>query len=81
MAIYNNRSIEIATIIKRYVEKHPHAADTSEGIQTWWMPAERKGDSPQDVAAALDYLVETECLLRVRLADGTVIYTHARNES
>jgi hypothetical protein len=81
VVIYNERSIEIAAIIKRYVEKHPHAADTSEGIQAWWMAGESKGDPPEDVEAALEYLVESECLSRVKLADGTVIYTRANNES
>ena len=66
----------IAGIIERYVTEHPLAADTREGIRSWWLPSERQ-EPLEDVQTALDHLVESRCLSRVVLADGTVIYARA----
>ena len=77
VATYNERTIVIAGVIQRYVEDHPRAADTPEGIRGWWMAGERRGASLEEVETALEYLVETGCLARITLADGTVIYTRA----
>jgi hypothetical protein len=67
----------IAGIIERYVNEHPRAADTPEGIRGWWVAGQRQGDSLQDVETALNYLVELKILSRVVLADGSVIYARA----
>jgi hypothetical protein len=74
VATYSERTIMIAGTIERYATDHPRAADTLEGIRSWWVSRERNGDSLQDVQAALDYLVERRFLSRVANADGTVIY-------
>lgn len=81
MSTYSERTIVIAGIIERYVNDHPRAADTPEGIRAWWVTGERHGDSLKDVEAALDYLVESGRLSRVTIADGTVIYTRAEKEN
>lgn len=77
MATDSERIIVIAGIIERYVTEHPLAADTREGIRSWWVAGERHDHSLEDVQAALDYLVESRCLSRVVLADGTIIYARA----
>ena len=77
MATYGERTLMIAGIIERYVDDHPRAADTAEGIRGWWLAPQRQGDSIQDVETALDYLVERKILSRVLLADGSVIYARA----
>lgn len=75
MAIYSERAIAIAKIIERYVVEHPRAADTAEGIRSWWVPSERRSDSIEDVQMALDYLVECGRLSRSVLPDGAAIYS------
>jgi hypothetical protein len=76
VAIYNGRMFVIAEMIERYVMEHPLAADTPEGIRSWWIANECQA-SLEDVQMALDHLVESRCLSRVVLTDGTVIYARA----
>jgi len=76
VAIYTERILVIAGIIERYVMEHPLAADTPEGIRSWWVASERQA-SLEDVQMALNHLVESRCLSRVALTDGTVIYARA----
>jgi len=70
----NERTMVIAQIIERYVSEHPRAADTAEGIRSWWIGGERYGDSLDDVQKALDHLVATRRLRRTVLPDGVAIY-------
>jgi hypothetical protein len=67
-------TLEIADVIERYVQNHPKAADTSEGIRSWWVTHERCGDSPGEVQMALDHLVDACRLSRSVLTDGTAVY-------
>src|SRR5262249_34027654 len=76
VAIYNERILLITGIIERYIMEHPLAADTPEGIRSWWIASQCQA-SLKDVQMALDHLVESRCLSRVTLIDGTVIYAHA----
>ena len=79
--MHSERTMAIASIIERYVQDHPHAADTPEGICRWWVARQRFEDSVEDVRKALDYLVERHCLSSSVLPDGTEIFraTHAPN--
>ena len=76
MAIYNERIFVIAEMIERYVMEHPLAADTPEGIRSWWIASECQAFL-EDVQMALDHLVESRCLSRVVLTDVTAIYARA----
>jgi hypothetical protein len=70
----SERTMMIAQIIDRYVTEHPRAADTAEGVRSWWIGGERYGDSLDDVEKALDHLVEIGRLRRTVLPDGAAIY-------
>jgi hypothetical protein len=76
--VYSERTIVIAGIIERYVTDHPRAADTPEGIRSWWVARQRFGDSVDEVQKALDYLVARRRLASSVLPDGTVIFRAAR---
>ncbi len=71
----DERTIAIAEAIDRYVSEHPNAADTPEGIRSWWIGRDRALASLEDVQKALDHLVARGRLARVTLADGTTVYT------
>lgn len=48
--------LHIADQIECYLESHPHAADTVEGITQWWLPGQGIEMSSLVVQQALDYL-------------------------
>jgi hypothetical protein len=77
VATHSEQTIVIADIIERYLTEHPRAADTHEGIRSWWVGRKRHGDLLSDVQTALDYLVERGRISRTVLLDGTVIYGRA----
>jgi len=81
VAVSSERTMAIASIIERYVQEHPHAADTPEGIRAFWVSRQRVGDSVDDVRKALDYLVARRRLSSSILPDGQVIFraAHALN--
>lgn len=65
---------EIVDAILRYLDNHPHAADTSEGIARWWVPTTCHAD-PDTVHSALARL-ESQGLVRRRMnADRHVVFS------
>ena len=57
-----------------YLEQHPAARDTVEGVTAWWLMEPHLERSVVEVKAALDRLVDRG-RLRVRLgADGRALY-------
>jgi hypothetical protein len=68
-----HRSVkDVASEIQGYIESHPAAADTIEGVMQWWLPT---GDASLDaVETALNRLVKQHILERVENKHGPVIY-------
>lgn len=60
--------------ILRYLEAHPHAADTSEGVYRWWLVATRHAVSQEAVTAVLDALALEGRLTRTTIVGGRVVY-------
>jgi hypothetical protein len=61
--------------ILAYLHAHPTAADSLEGIVSWWLPRQRYEEARSRIQACLDRLVERGLVSRTRLADGTVLYS------
>jgi hypothetical protein len=74
---YTERVMMIAQIIEGYVAQHPRAADTAEGICSWWVAPVCYSASREDVQMALDHLVEVGRMSRVVVVGGATIYTGA----
>lgn len=68
----------IARQVRDYLNAHPKASDTLEGIIGWWLPEAGMRASAGLVQQALDDLVAGQELVRFRSADGHVLY--ARRE-
>lgn len=64
--------------ILRYLEDHPHAADTAEGVHRWWIRESRFGLSEVTVKKVLEMLVSEGHMRSVQLPGGGVVY--ARND-
>ncbi len=64
----------------RYLQEHPNAADSIEGIARWWVQRQRYADALEAVQLALDYLVAANILVKVVNQNGTVVYKSAPTE-
>lgn len=65
---------ELAQRLLDYLEKNPHAGDTLEGIASWWLEQQRVEQVVDDVADALDYLVQKGVVRIHKLQNGAPIY-------
>jgi hypothetical protein len=57
---------KIAREILRYLEHHPDAKDTLEGITQWWLQPQECAHWRQDIARAVAWLCAHDLLLETR---------------
>ncbi|MEW9898700.1 hypothetical protein ABWL39_08715 [Chitinivorax sp. PXF-14] len=69
---------ELQLAILAYLQAHPGAGDTIDGILGWWLGV-TDGEQRSRVEASLDALAEAGAVTRHRLPDGKVIYSRQRN--
>ena len=69
----------IASEIRRYLEQHPRAADSAEGIRRWWIGRQRFEETLADTQSALDYLEKQGVVVKKTLS-GQTIYHMAQQE-
>ncbi|MDP1832258.1 MAG: hypothetical protein Q8K67_09380 [Geothrix sp.] len=60
--------------ILRYLHDHPEAADSLDGIASWWLPQSGFTAATEAVQEALARLVEEHRIARIDLADGRTLY-------
>jgi len=65
---------EVETSILAYLGAHPHAADTLDGILSWWLPRQRYVSARERIEVSLSRLVHRGVLRRDRLPDGSDLY-------
>lgn len=70
-----DRTEVIAHAIDRYVATHARAADTVDGVRSWWIGAAHFAASLEDVQKALDHLVAQGRLQETALPSGVRIYS------
>lgn len=68
----------MAEAIKQYLNKHPRAADTLEGIVCWWLLRHRYKKTFTLVDKALELLVQQNELTKITPQGGQAIYTIKR---
>ena len=64
----------IADEIARYLERHPEAADSVEGIRRWWITRQRFEESLAATQRALDYLEQQGVVAKKRFGDQSVYH-------
>jgi len=64
----------LSRLILDYLQKHPKASDTLEGIATWWLEQQRIEDLVEEVAEALELLVKKGTIIAHKNLNGTTIY-------
>jgi Fe2+ or Zn2+ uptake regulation protein len=70
----NSTPSEICQRILRYLQDHPEAADSLEGIASWWLPQSGQVESTEAVQEALALLVAQQRIARIDLADRRTLY-------
>lgn len=60
--------------ILRYLRDHPEAADSLEGIASWWLPQSGYSVTTESVHEALALLVAERRIARIDLPDGRTLY-------
>jgi hypothetical protein len=65
---------EVEDAVLGYLATHPDAADTLEGIVTWWLPRQRFETERVRIERVLDELVAHGKLRCDRLPHGPVLY-------
>lgn len=71
----------LARGIERYLEQHPNAADSLEGIQRWWLGRQRYAEDTLKVERALERLIAKRIVARRILPDGKAVYSGRKTES
>ena len=66
---------EIADEIMQYLEAHPTASDTPDGIANWWVLHQRYLRGLEKVNEALDYLVAKGMISKRHNSDGQVVFS------
>lgn len=64
----------LASEILRYLERHPDAADTAQGVRIWWLVRVGAGAEQDEVGRALAELVATGKIAQVRIEPGIEIF-------
>jgi hypothetical protein len=77
MSSYDELVSQIAERIERYLMQRPEAADTAEGIGTWWLTSPLGTDALPAVVAALRQLELRGVVVRMERAGGVTIYCSA----
>ena len=58
-----------------YIEANPHAADSAAGVARWWLGRLGVDATLRNVEEALEHLVSCGLVRRVRLPDGSTLYS------
>lgn len=74
MLCQEDRLTDVVDAILRYLDEHPHAADTSEGIAKWWVPTNSHADI-DTVRSALARLESQGLVCRRMNADRHVVFS------
>jgi Fe2+ or Zn2+ uptake regulation protein len=65
---------KVAVQILRYLNEHPDAADTANGIIEWWLLKQSISEAEDVVKQALDMLIDRNLINFVTSADGRKHY-------
>ena len=57
-----------------YLRAHPEAADSLEGIASWWLPSPTYSVTLENVQIALNRLVEGHRIARIAMVDGRTLF-------
>jgi hypothetical protein len=65
----------VAAAILEHLSTHPLAADSVFGVARWWLGVTNASATLRQVELALNLLVARKAMRRVKLLDGTSLYS------
>ena len=71
---YAQRTAAVSGAVLRYLDEHPRASDTVDGICAWWLPGEGVIEGPELVEGVLEGLVDSGRLHPTQLPGGARVY-------
>ena len=57
---------KISESVYRYLQRHPEAGDTLEGITRWWLEFERSEQYVDEVSAAIESMLQKGVVKKVK---------------
>ena len=72
---YDERVQAVAAEVLEHLRNHPDAADSLEGVRTWWLKRHGHAPSHDVVKSALDLLISRGWLRADAAVDGRLIYS------
>lgn len=66
--------VQLSSEITAYLKGREGAADTFDGLVTWWLYRQRFADTQKKIQLAIDYLCHKGVIDKRILADGSVLY-------
>lgn len=77
-----NRSdvILVAKEIDQYLVDHPNAADSLEGVVTWWLARQRYTKATDVVQKALEHLVREGVVKKIVINGNKTVYAHKEKD-
>lgn len=60
--------------IMRYLQMHPNAADSLNGVIDWWLSDRYQAEDVKEVEQVLEQLITDGLVKKVFLIDSTVLY-------
>ena len=67
--------MQVAQELQHYLQEHPYAADTVEGVTQWWLFSHDVEVSHTLVKKALDLLISTSIVSMKKTRSGDAIYS------
>jgi hypothetical protein len=77
----DHSSADVSGEILAYLNAHPRAADSLDGIVSWWLSRHRFEQARDRIQDGLDKLVERGLVERICLADGGILYGKSQARS
>jgi len=73
----NDDIVKLAEEISNYLQAHPDATDTLEGVITWWLTRQRYMQATAEIQCALEYLESRGIVKKIRTPGGGTVYSSA----
>lgn len=76
----NQDILTIAQEISDYLAEHPKAADSLEGVASWWLARQRYESAEDVVQKALEHLVTKGVVEKISNKGGKTVFSYANKK-